>query len=492
MKIHSFLPWIVLKSLFMCLAMFAAGDAGFAALGGGESSVAVMDGGEDSGGDDSAGDAGGEGAGAVDGEGAEAEEGKEPGAKPEGKAGPQLAKPLSPDANKAIKALKDTSPKAFKEINQRLWTLNAMDNKIAEHFPEGLESAISLKGDVDGFLNEAGANDLGEVKAELNDYRVTDGKIKAGDISFVKDLPEEIQNGIYQMVPHFVDQWATRDNEGYQRYFAGLVVNTMRDTEFTTNLRDAMREVERMGMDNEDVANIHKLLKANFDWIEKLKQKATAAPEKKSGAAAENDDVAKEKASIQNEKRQLAVQRVGTKFRSFADPKLLGALKDINGGAIPGHVNKAEVIVKAITNLATTLGPSFSQKIDSYLSAGDEAGAIRYAQQQATDQRILDAVTKAFTYLYGKPAGKKVTTAAAGGGKGKEGEGAGAGAGAGKPGDFRAINYNPSASSIDIKKTTELAKTLGTTYTKLITQNKAVLKNGHKVTWKHDAPDEGR
>lgn len=480
-KIHSFFPLFNFLMSFLALN-FAAGDGGFMSAfeGGGEAPPPDM--GEDT--EDEGGTPAPEPA-PVEGEPKEGEEPvgeKKPVA---GEPAPDLTKPLSKEAKKFMGELKQSNPAAWKELNSRIWSLNGLDKKIADHFDEGgIDQAIKLKTDVEGFLKEADADDLGQIKEELSGFRTIDKQIMDGNPAFLNSLPPEIQNGLFSMMPGFVADWRDRDSEGYNRYFGGMVVSTLRDSNFQQNLDMALWKLEEMGVDDPAVKKVHDLLAGNRKWITDLDVKAKAAPEKKVAPA--DDPVAREKQQIATEKLQLARGRIVSQFRQNFDSKMLAELKKVSAGAdgkIPGNVNRPEVILRAMSNLAKTMGSQVESRVDQYLQSKDEEGAFKYLSSQVTEKRLNEAVTKAYRYLYGSggTAARTTTTTTE---KGKDG---------GTPPPqtgFVTINYDPKASSIDYAKTDALAKSMNTTRQKLIGQNKAVLKNGKRVTWPRDAQAE--
>jgi hypothetical protein len=495
-KLHTFFPFLKFMLAFLALNFAAGADV----LGAAEGAEAFVDTGEEGGEGEGPGGASGAGEGEEAGEGEGTEEQRAAAAAGAAKAGeqtgPQLSKPLSKEAVTALKGLKEANPKAWKELNNRLWGGDGLFKKVEEHFGEGgLDAAVELKGNVDSFLENNRLRDLEEANSEIQDFRATDAKIIKGDISFINDLPENVRGGIDRMMPDFVGQWADRDKEGHDRYFGGLMVNTLRDTDFTMNLRTAIRELERMGLEDGDVKTVHDLLKANFDWIEKMKATAATPPKKKEGAGENDQQLNRREQSIKEKEIGLARQRIGANFRRHADPKMLATLKGIYQGKIPATINKGEVMLRALRDeLGPMLGQQFEDKIRQYLEAGDEQGAIKYTLSQATDARLTEAVKKADRFLYPKAAlGRRVNPGAGGGNNTRTAGGANSGAGAGKADNtFTKIAYNPRPSSIDYAATDKLAKELGMSRgrNQLFSQNKAVLKSGKKVTWTKDDPDE--
>lgn len=477
--IHSFFP--LFRFLASFLLLFATGDGGFLSSFGDSGGGPPVDLGADEGN-------GGEEQTTVETtpEG-EPQEGEETAGKDKTAAGepaPDLTKPLSKESKKFLGELKQTNPAAWKELNSRIWSLNGLDKKIGEHFDGGVDEAIALKGNIETFLKEAEADDLGQIKDELSGFRTIDKQILDGNPAFIQNLPPEMQDGLFRMMPTFVEDWRGRDGDGYQRYFGGLVVATLRDTDFVKNLDMALWKLDEMGTDDPAVKKVHDLLSGNRKWINDLDTKAKAAPEKK--AAPADDAVTAREKNVQLGELKLARGRVVTKFKQAFDNKMLTELKKVSAGVdgkIPGNVNKGEVLLRAMSNLAGVLGSQVEKRVDQYLAAKDEQGAFAYLSQQVTEKRLNEAVTKSYRYLYGSggPAIKPTTTAGDKGGKG---------GGDNHPTGFVTINYDPKASSIDWEKTDALAKSMRLTRRQLISQNKCVLLNGKRVTWLRDAQVE--
>lgn len=481
--IHSFFP--LFRFIMGFIALFAAGDGGFlSSFGDGGGAPPIDLGAEE--GDGSEEQTTVETTTEGDGEPKEGEEAAGDKKAAAGEPAPDLAKPLSKESKKFLGELKQTNPAAWKELNSRIWSLNGLDKKIGEHFDGGLDEAIALKGNVETFLKEAEADDLGQIKEELSGFRTIDKQIMDANPAFIQNLPPEMQDGLFRMMPTFVEDWRGRDEDGYQRYFGGLVVATLRDTDFVKNLDMALWKLDEMGTDDPAVKKVHDLLSGNRKWINDLDTKAKTPAEKKTAAA--DDPVTQERKQVDREKLQLATNRVVTRFNQEFAPKFAKILKTVAAGAdgkIPANVNKGEVILRAMKSLVNTLGQSVGKRVDQYVAGKDEEGAFKYLSTQVTEKRMTEAMTEAYRYLYRIGGGTKPTPNA-GDKRDKDGKGAGENA---VPG-FVTINYDPKASSIDVAATTKLAQSMRMTYRQIVSQNKAVLRNGKRVTWPRDAQAE--
>lgn len=496
-KLFSIFPF--LKFLFPMFC-FAAGADALGALGGGEAGGAVFEGGgEEDGGEGAEFGDGGEDGGESSGEekrereGEESEESQktEGRQRPSGKPMPELAKALSPEAKGALNKLKQEDPKAWKELSRRIWGLNNVEKELSEAFGDGgIQEAVQIKTNVDNFLEKTGYTDLGQVETEIIEYRAADGKILKGDVSFLNDLPEEIQSGIYNMMPDFIGQWAKRDVEGYERFFLPIVLATFAQSGGEDQLRYALYELNKMGLDNADVKSVHDKIKAVSDWLDTNKTKLKTAPDKRPPQQTEDPKTKERLARADQIEHREAIGRVGTQVNQQRGPAMTKALTAYFNGKIPPYVNRGEVLSRARLELAKLLGKSYSDKLDQYMGAKDEAGAIKFTLGQITDSRVQTAVERAAKYLYGQATlGSKPNNGNQPARRPNANGGEGNNRRPNAPG-VSTIKYNPHSSSIDLALSDKWAKELGIPRNRLFLSNRAVLKGGKRVTWDKDAEPE--
>jgi|SRR5579863_1500206 len=493
--LHSFIPFL---RFFLFPMLFAAGGDALAALGGDSGGAVLGDMGDGSGDADTGADADTDGATAdadadQDPE-AGKDQGKQPGKRQAVPSGtqPQLRRPLSEKAKTALNGIKEADPETWKELSRPLWGLNNIEKQIEKHFGEGgLDEAIQTKTAVDGFLQETGYTDLQGVRAELDEYRGTDAKIISGDPTFVNSLPEDIQNGLYSMMPNFVGEWARRDTESYERYFLPLVMATFSQSGVEEQIKYAMYELNRMGLDNADVKSVYDKIKAVSDWADGAKNKIKEPPKKKEAVPGPDAKTQEKLARAEQIEKQQAISRVGSQVNTQKGPMMTRALTAHFGGKIPEYVNRGEVISRARLELANMLGKAYSDRLDQYIAAGDEAGAVKYTLQQVTEQRIQKAVERAAKYLYGN-----ATLGSQGGSGGQQPgvkPGAKPGAGGVKPGGtpgITTLKYNPKGASLDLAASDKWAKELGISRSRLFTSNRAVVKGKGRCAWAPDAEPE--
>jgi hypothetical protein len=495
-KLHSFFPFFnhIMSFLF---GAFAVGSDALAAIGGAEGPV--IDASVDAPDESAADDASRPSAGKDSEENAESESGDDSPLAPEdqrvdGKADQAqgdnlsavLSTPLSPKDKDALKMLKKTDRRAWKAVSDKIWALNKINKEMADHFPEsGLDEAIRTKAKLDGFLGKAGYPDLAGVEAELQDYRSADTKMVKGDPTFVNDLPADVQTGLYKMMPHFLQEWSQRDMGAYERFFGSVFVATLRDSGAADGIRYALRDLQRLGLENAEIKDVYDQLKNVSDWMDNLRKRISAPVESPKAPAQEDHKLSERERTVAQRERGLAVQRIGSEFNRIKVPEMLKVLASHYGGKVPAYVNRGEVVNHARHELVKILGSSYSQKLDRYMEAGDEVGAVKFTLQQVTEQRIRHAIERAAKYLYGQPTLGSKTRKTDGAAKAQSGAGTRQ-----NPPGVTTIRYNPRPASIDLTLSDKWARELGISRSRLFTSNRAVLKGGKRVTWSADAEDE--
>lgn len=482
--------------LWPIFGMFVTGAS---ALGGaaGETAGAIIDGAGDEGGDSGEGE--GDGAGTGAGEGTGSGEGEGGAAAAQGKEGAQGGDKAA-DGRKMPAALRShiaelkAAGKAdvAKEIQDAYWGYRTLNKQITEHFPGGIKEAVELKQQLE---EVGGLESFQELQGEVDEWRSVDQMLENGDASVVKSMFSDFPDGMKQLMPAALDNWADVDSDGYDRHMAGVAYSTLNTSGIPNGLQLAQAMLEQYDLDkNPSIKRALTLVMQSHAWIEKLGKFASEKP----AAAAGGKPSAKEAQLTAREQRAAATERaqtisaISTNFQSFTAPKFESHLKDLFANkAIPPNVNKQEVYKRAIVNVFGVLGAGgnsakgiksqFEKKYDAYLDNGDKQGALKFLQSRA-EPLLADAVQKAYKWYYGTPTlgskkkGAEGDKGAAGAGKndGKGGDGSNAGGG------FELIGYDPKPESIDRAKTTRA----------MIFKNQAILKSGKKVTWKQGAPAE--
>ena len=365
---------------------------------------------------------------------------------------------------KHLAELKKTNPELAKELSTAYWESRKTKGEIERNFPGGLQEAVALKTAV-AELGEPGQSPteaLQSAVSEIQDFRAFDKAWMSGDPKFLdRAIADGGKDGFVKLMPHMLQTFASVDPAGYDSYFAGAMWNTLRESDFAPSMYMAL---EHLKAGNVDAAK--DLLSKSYQWVLGLKDLASRQPEPKKPDTAQVDQ---ERQQLQTEKKQFLNNSIGSELKSWSQPLVFKALE---GKTFPGEGGKEQVYSDAITRVMQQLNAdaNFVAKYDSYIEQGDKDGAIRLVRSRA-ESLLSDTARQAYKRLYGQ--------ATLGAQKPKPGAQK---TGAEKtvvPG-FKLINFNPKPSSIDRSKTPNA----------MLFSNQAILKDGSKVTWKHDAPSE--
>jgi hypothetical protein len=469
--------------MFLGPMLFAAGAAAIGGDGGGDALSATLDGGAREGAGEGAGDGAGtgegDGPGAGDGTGEGAGEdtgegaGEGAAAKDGAKAGVQDGRKMAAAVRQHLAELKTSNPALFKELNTIYWGFKNQQSEITKNFPGGLKEAVELK----GFVEEIGGREgVEELQGEMHDYRALDKQWIDGDPEFVNAAVGQYPDGFKKLMPHMMTKFASVDPDGYDRYVSGAIFNTLRDSEFTTNLRLAAEYLS--GATDPQVKRALSLLTGNYQWIQDLKKIATTQP-----AAAANDPREKQlsarEQSIQSREKQTLMTGVRADLWAGIEPGITKTFTELAKGKSIADGGKQQVTADAMGLAYGILSKDkrFSDKYDAFINAGDRMNAVKLLRSRM-EPLMAEATTKAFRRLYGEASlGSKKT----GDGQGQgQGQGQGRGQSASTAPGFQLISFDPKPTSIDRAKTTR----------EMIFKNQAVLKDGRKVTWKAGAPSE--
>lgn len=482
-----FNPWLTpIVGLFASAAVGGGDGGGLAATlgvgeGGGEG-----DGGAGAGdgtGDDGAGAGVGDGSGSGEGDGAAGGQGGEGDA-----AAAADGRKMPATLRSHLAELKAAGKNDLaKELNTIYWGFRKLNTDLAQHFPGGLKEAVELKQQVE---EVGGIERFHELEQEAEEWRGVDEQLEAGDPNIAKSMFTQFPDGMKAIMPAALENWASVDEEGYDRHMAGLTLSTIQAAGLPSDLQLAYALLEQYDLDkNPALKRVAGILSKSYGWLDKL---GKYAAEKPTAAARNNNGDSKLTAREQqlaDRERKQTIATLSNDFRTFTTPKFESELKSVlKGKAIP-ETGKQAVFQRAIMNIFTVLGAGgnaakgikseFERKYDAYLDNGDQEGALKLLKSRA-EPLMAKAVSDAYKYLYGAPAlgAKKPGAGGAGAGAGDKDKG-GQGGGAPEKG-FELIAYDPKPESIDRAKTTR----------QMIFKNQAVLKNGKKVTWKKGAPTE--
>lgn len=492
-KIHNFFPFFNRFIAPMFGLMFAAGDVALG--GGGDSSAAIS-----------------EAITALEGGGAEGEPQKDAVQPDNGEGGaegdhteeekaaaaqsareakfPKLSKPLAAATMKFLREAKEANPQAYKEIMARVWEHENGSKKLTEHFPEGIDSAIELKQNMDAQQQLLRGHDLRTVQEAMNEiaeYRGIDQKIIKGDASFMRDLPENIADGLANAMPDIIGNWADRAPEAYQKYFAQVFTKTMIGSEEYYDLKAADRAMGRMDLTTDpELKAAHDAVKGILKLVDGISQTAQKKLEPKAKTAPPDSELQQREATVRQKELKGHSDAVSSSTIQHIGPTVKEVLINKAGKDYATKVNVRELVIKTLQNIDAAMGKEYSDALQQFIEAGDIEGAGRYVRQKLNHGAVTKATEQAFRYLYsgakfgdGNPAPKpdkdqklnRQTDTT-------------------PPGPYKLQRMRPATHKIDTAATKAAAKKEGITYAEFIMSRRAILTGGAKVSWPADAERE--
>ena len=384
------------------------------------------------------------------------------------------AKEATGKADSALKShlaeLKTANPALHKQLNDIYWGYQNLKGQITKNFPGGLKDAIELKQEIETLGGREAIQGLNE---EIGEYRQFDDAWMKGDPSFLdRAIETGGKDGFVKLAPSLTGKWAEVDPQGYDKYFAGAMYNTLRESEIPTELRLAIGTLSQFDLEKAPALKgvVESLTKA-YGWMTKsLKEIATKEPER---PAVQPNQLEQERATLREEKMGVVTEAIQNRIFTAATPTIDNVVKDLRKGIALPDGGKQQIVSDTFSQIFQILAAdkSVEQKYDSYLDAGDKEGAYKFLSSKVTPLLQAEA-RKAYKRLYGEPTlgSKKPVAAAKPNGKPVAAPEAG----------FQLVGFDPKPSSIDRVKTTN----------QMLFKNQAILKDGRKITWRPGSPLE--
>ena len=149
-------------------------------------------------------------------------------------------------ARTALAELKASNSPAYKELNDIYWGYKNLKGEIAKSFPGGLKEAVALKQELESVGGKEALQGLNE---EVSEYRQFDDAWMSGDPRFLERAIETGgKEGFTKLAPHLTGKWAEVDPAGYDKYFAGAMYNTLRESDIPTDLRLAIATLSQFDL----------------------------------------------------------------------------------------------------------------------------------------------------------------------------------------------------------------------------------------------------
>jgi len=361
----------------------------------------------------------------------------------------------------ALRALKESSPEAYK-----LAKANLFENKAYKSIYPTVQAARETQ---ELLQSAGGAAGIAKLREADQVYKTASTQFLKGDPAFVKDLWEEDKIAAALHVAPMLEAYKTNDVEGYKSTVARLW-----DSEF-----------EAVGLDR-GLQTLHQLIQAGnkdeaLQWLDSIAQ----WKEKISSTARRSEDPrVKTLLAERAQRHETQTQTEQANFlKEYRTETINGVVED--GGKIFDSFfkdrkmdaeDRKDLLRESfrIANAVVEKDTEFAKQRDAHLASGDRAAAQRLTR--ARFNRELPEAVKRVARRYGMVAGPAAKTAPAAQGQNPNGQRQAA------PSDWKAVNARPTSDQIDRNAT---ARANNGDYSGAIWAKRAVLTDGRKVSWAH-------
>jgi hypothetical protein len=174
---------------------------------------------------------------------------------------------FNPEWSKALKELRESRPE-LADMLTKLRDTYGRYGAISELAPKGVEDIRSWKTTIDAIGGPEAAADLMERTAQIEQI---DSRIAAADFSVVGELPEDMQQGFYKMLPDALTHLSQTDD----RAFAAIVQPHFSAALAATGMEQHLRTMYAKAEGNPEV---QELIKQQFDWLQNQVKGAGTMP----------------------------------------------------------------------------------------------------------------------------------------------------------------------------------------------------------------------
>ena len=363
-------------------------------------------------------------------------------------------KRLDPAIRTTLDKLKAESPDAGKLIAKALYRVADLDRE----FPGGLTEIRELRDKVEKFGGVDGIQEKLDGAKEL--YTLAD-QFAAADPAFVEDMLASSPESFAALAPIITAKWAEVQPEGFTSYIGRIVFNDLNKNNIPLTI---MRMADVLG-DNAKALEYLEQLNTYLGGYKTLAEKRVESP--KPGAAKtapKTDDLAKREETLRSQ--EWKVER-DTIQRTAMDAEYSRAL----AGRKPDTEEKAQILElfrsRSIAK-ADQLFPGWQEKAQRFIKANDKAGYLRYIKSIYTrivPETMASAVNSTMR-------GKKAATPAATPKPAPQLKTATAQQPPAK--GFKFVSGEPNSFDINYSYTDK----------QMLSQNRAILKDGTRVQWR--------
>jgi hypothetical protein len=352
----------------------------------------------------------------------------------------------------ALKAINPALPAAIRTAAFEL-------SGLYREFPGGLREAVAAKQTLGEY---GGAEGLKETAAAIADYGTLESLFEKGDPAFMQRLADTLPQSFSQIMPAGLESWKKADPEMYNHVQARVMMQTLDGAKFSDTLANIWN---RLG-DDAAQKPIKDAIEQMWNTLDGYRKAGEKAPERKVDPKNEaltrrEQELAQREtrallSPIANEgKRQLQTiteREMGQSYKwQETDPDIREAVMD----RVRVEVVKASGKDKA-----------FVAEFERLKARGDSAGLSRHVKnfQDKITPAVVQRVAKLFA-VKPKGAGPQIVKKPLANGTAQPAKPVAQG--------WARVNGQPTAAQMDRSKTTA----------DMILDNKAILKDGRKVTW---------
>lgn len=164
---------------------------------------------------------------------------------------------FNPEWSKALKELRELYPDRA-DMLTKLRDTYGRYGALQELAPKGLEDVRAWKTQIDAL---GGSEAAAEMMQRVASVEAIDAKIAAGDFSVLEELGEDLQKGVYGMLPDMLNHLATTDDKA----FAAAVMPHFAAALEGTGMGDHLKKMYAAAGDNEP---LKELIKQQYDWFQ--------------------------------------------------------------------------------------------------------------------------------------------------------------------------------------------------------------------------------
>jgi len=364
-------------------------------------------------------------------------------------------KKLDPTVSAALQKLKAENPSLGKLLTKSMYRIAELDRE----FPGGVAEARELRDKVEEF---GGVQAIEEKIAGLAEMDGLAKQFMDGDPAFVDDLIESSKEGFAAIAPVVFAKYAELHPDGFGAYLGRIVYQDLVANEvplLMMRLQDCIGALDK----NENAVEAFKLVNSYLGAFKALANKPM--PEvKKSTATPKNDDHTRREEELRA--REWKLER-DTAQRTIMDAEYSRAL----AGRKPSAEEKLQIRELFTTrgkSAADRMFPGWAEKAQRFITANDKAGYLRYMKSiyaRVVPEAMQSAVASTLRGAK-KPAvnGQRPVVKAVANGQQQNGGGSA----------YAPVAKEPSTWDIDFNRTNQ----------GMLMGNKAILKDGRRVTWK--------